>query len=76
MHPVNLNYSSLQSLAPLRNDIHINHLINIEKQGRYSLKKTWLVAASLTMIIGLSAVFFFQNKQNRNDREFLSGVLN
>ena len=52
---------------------HINHLINIEKQDHKSRSNTWLVAASLIVLLGIGSLFFVQHTQNQNDREFLAG---
>jgi len=52
---------------------HINHLINIEKQDYKSRSNTWLVAASLIVLLGIGSLFFVRHAQNQNDREFLSG---
>src|SRR5665647_546645 len=52
---------------------HINHLINIEKQDHKSRSNTWLVAASLIVLLGIGSLFFVRNTQNQNDREFFAG---
>ena len=52
---------------------HITHLINIEKQDHKSRSNSWLVAASLIALLGISSLFFVQHTRNQNDREFLSG---
>jgi len=51
---------------------HINRLISIEKQDQKWRRNTWLVAASLSLLIGISSLLFLRHNQYLNDREFLA----